>query len=179
LEKPVQITARQLELPDNVKEMILDRASKLERVFPRLVGCSVVVEGPGRHHQRGGPYTIQIDLRVPGADPIIVNRKTGEDLPSTIREGFDAATRQLEDFARIRRREVKTHEEPPRARVSRLFADEGYGFLKTLDAREVYFHRNSVLNGAFDRLEIGTEVRYHEEQGEQGPQASTVEVVTG
>jgi cold shock CspA family protein len=61
--------------------------------------------------------------------------------------------------------------------VSKLFPDEGYGFLETPDGREVYFHRNSVLGADFDRLSIGTEVRFAEEEGEKGLQASTVTVV--
>ena len=46
----------------------------------------------------------------------------------------------------------------------------------TGDGREIYFHRNSVLNGRFDRLERGAKVRFIEEMGEKGPQASTVVV---
>jgi len=48
------------------------------------------------------------------------------------------------------------------------------GFIATADGQELYFHRNSVLEDAFDRLEVGTEVRFAEEQGNEGPQASTV-----
>jgi len=33
------------------------------------------------------------------------------------------------------------------------------------------------LNDDFDRLEIGTGVRFVEEPGEEGPQASTVQIV--
>lgn len=40
---------------------------------------------------------------------------------------------------------------------------------------EVYFHRNSVLHGDFDLLAVGTEVRYFEELGDDGPQATTVQ----
>jgi len=43
--------------------------------------------------------------------------------------------------------------------------------------REIYFHKNSVLGRAFPRLKVGTTVRFAEEQGERGPQASTVHVV--
>ncbi|MBI2902200.1 MAG: cold shock domain-containing protein [Candidatus Methylomirabilis oxyfera] len=66
------------------------------------------------------------------------------------------------------------HEASPRARVGKLFSEEGYGFLETPDGREIYFHRNSVKDSGFDRLEIGTAVRFAEELGEQGPQASAV-----
>jgi len=48
--------------------------------------------------------------------------------------------------------------------------------IETRDGREIYFHRNSVLNAAFDDLKIGAEVRFAEEEGEQGPQASTVTI---
>ena len=51
-----------------------------------------------------------------------------------------------------------------------------YGLIHTSDGREVYFHRNSVLNGGFDQLELGTPVRFAEEMGEEGPQASTVQL---
>jgi cold shock CspA family protein len=52
-----------------------------------------------------------------------------------------------------------------------------HGFLETPDGREIYFHRNSVLNAKFDDLVSGTEVAFAEEQGDKGPQASTVHVV--
>jgi cold shock CspA family protein len=55
--------------------------------------------------------------------------------------------------------------------------NEGYGFLMTPDGRELYFHRHSVLHDDFERLAVGTEVRFEEEEGEKGPQASTVQVV--
>ena len=45
------------------------------------------------------------------------------------------------------------------------------------DGREVYFHRNSVLNDGFDGVKIGDRVRFAEEQGAEGPQASSVTVV--
>jgi cold shock CspA family protein len=56
--------------------------------------------------------------------------------------------------------------------VSRL--DDGFGILRTSDGREIYFHRNSVLNDAFSRLQVGTRVTFAEAPGENGPQASTV-----
>jgi cold shock CspA family protein len=44
------------------------------------------------------------------------------------------------------------------------------------DGSEIYFHRNSVANGGFDRLAIGDEVRFvaQERESAQGAQASTV-----
>lgn len=70
-------------------------------------------------------------------------------------------------------------EKEPIALVVRLFPNEDYGFIKSpADNEEYYFHRNSVLHGDFDRLEIGTEVRFEPEMGEKGMQASTVQIVS-
>ena len=72
---------------------------------------------------------------------------------------------------------VKLHETPPHGTVARLFEYEGYGFIQSADGREIYFHRNSVLNSDFDKLEIGAQVRFEEAVGEKGPQATTVNPV--
>jgi len=55
--------------------------------------------------------------------------------------------------------------------------ENDHGRIETSDGRSVYFHRNSVLDDLFDRLELGQEVCFCEERGDQGPQASTVKVV--
>ena len=59
----------------------------------------------------------------------------------------------------------------------RFGRDEGYGFINSLDGREIYFHKDSLHAGEFDRLEIGTGVQWNEEEGEKGPQASFVKIV--
>jgi cold shock CspA family protein len=58
--------------------------------------------------------------------------------------------------------------------VLRLVPQEDYGIIQSSTGKEVYFHRNSVLHDDFDSLTVGCEVRYAEEAGEKGPQASTV-----
>ncbi len=58
-----------------------------------------------------------------------------------------------------------------------LVPEEDYGRIETPDERVIYFHRNSVLDNAFDKLEVGSEVRFVEEMGERGPQASTLTLV--
>ena len=105
-----------------------------------------------------------------------MKRQPRDELLTAVQDAFDAAGRRLQDYARRQRGDVKRRAEPNRAVVRRLLPYEGYGFLETADGREIYFHRNSVLNAEFDRLETGEPVRFHEEAGEEGPQASTVRV---
>ena len=83
----------------------------------------------------------------------------------------------MQDFARRQHGDVKHHEPTPQARVVRLFPDESCGFLATEDGREVYFHKDSVLGAGFKRLRVGTLAAFVEEQGEKGPQASTVRIL--
>lgn len=175
MQLPLQITARNISLSEVAEDDIRDKAAGLDHYYDGIMSCRVVVEGPVQHHRKG-PFTVSIDISVPGAE-LVVDRQSDPDLYVAIRDAFDAARRRLEDYARRQRGAVKIHETSPRARVTKLFPEEGYGFLETPDGREIYFHRNSVLHPGFERLAIGTEVRFAEEEGEQGPQASTVAIV--
>jgi cold shock CspA family protein len=99
------------------------------------------------------------------------------DVYVAIRDAFDSMRRQLEDYARRRRRQVKAHEAPPHGRIVEMHPDEDYGKIESPDGRLIYFHRNSVVDADFDRLEVGAEVRFDVEMGDRGPQASTVHLV--
>jgi cold shock CspA family protein len=172
---PLQLTARDVSLSEAAEAAIRAKAAALHTYYDGIMSCRVVVEGPGRHH-RSGLFTLRIDLHVPGAE-LVVDRQADVDLYVTIREAFDAARRRLEEYARRQRGAVKSHEAAPLARVSRLFPAEDYGFLETPDGREVYFHRHSVLHPGFEHLTVGSEVRFAEEAGDKGPQASTVAMI--
>jgi len=60
--------------------------------------------------------------------------------------------------------------------VARLFPEQNCGSILGTDGNEIYFHRNSVANGGFDKLAVGDEVRFVAQHSEsaKGPQASTV-----
>jgi ribosome-associated translation inhibitor RaiA/cold shock CspA family protein len=172
MERPLKITSRDFSLSQAVEAEIREKAAALDSYYERISGCEVTVEAPAiAHHRKGGPFLVRIRLTLPGME-LICDRQAEEELSQAIREAFDAARRQLEDYAREQRRDVKHHEPQLHGRVSELFSD--YGFLETPDGGRIYFHRNSVLGGQFDLIEIGTEVHFVEEEGEQGPQASTV-----
>jgi ribosomal subunit interface protein len=87
---------------------IRDKLDKLERYYDRIVSCRVVLELDARHKQHGKRLTLRIQLKVPGSE-IAVTREHGEDIQVALREAFDAARRQLEDYAREQRGDVKRH----------------------------------------------------------------------
>jgi len=170
---PLQITTRKLSLSETAISAIKLKAEKLETFYRQIMACRVMVETPHRHKNHGTLYNVRIDLTVPGGE-LIVKREPHEDVYVAIRDAFDAARRQLQNYSRRRRGDVKLHVKPPMARISKLFADEGFGFLETDDGREIYFHSNSVVDSDFEQLNIGSTVRFAEKQGVNGPQASTV-----
>lgn len=175
---PLQVTFRDMKPSGAITERVDAEVADLDSLFDGLMGCRVLVEAPHHHHHKGNLFHVRVDLTVRGGEIVAgrdpEGRHAHEDVHVAIRDTFRAVRRRLEDYARRRRGQVKWHVEPAQAQVARLMAEEGYGFLETDDGREIYFHRNSILDGGFEALEIGTSVRYVEEAGEKGPQASTV-----
>lgn len=183
MQQPVRITFKEMEPSDALEAWVEEHAAKLEKFYEPIIHCDVVIEAPHRHSQHGRLYSVRIDVTVPG-DEVVVSHQgpkdhAHEDVYVALRDAFRAARRQLQDVARKQRGKVKRHDLPQQARITKLFLAEDFGFLEGHDELEVYFHRNAVLNGAFDDLHIGALVRYvlAEGEGEAGPQASTVELI--
>lgn len=176
-----QITFRNAPHSVAMLERVRDKVQKLNEFCDQIIGCRVVVERSHHHHRTGNVYEVHIDLTVPNEE-IVVRGEPSEHVQSrdfdvALRDAFHSAKRQLQDYVRHRRHDIKLHTESPRARVRSLAPHADHGFLETLDGREIYFHRNSVANARLDDLVAGTEVTFVEEQGERGPQATTVRVV--
>jgi cold shock CspA family protein/ribosome-associated translation inhibitor RaiA len=175
---PLQISFSNMTPSDAVEARIRKLAGKLDRFHDRIMSCRVVVSAPNRRGRQGNLYKVSVDAKLPGRE-IAVNRNppqhhAHEDVYVAIRDAFEALSRRVEDVARERRGDVKTHQAEPSGRVSRLFPDKRYGFIEDDEIGEVYFHANSVTNGGFDKLAIGSTVHYLAELGEKGQQATVV-----
>lgn len=195
---PLQITFRHID-EEGLEELVRQQVAKLERFCGDILSCRVLVELSGRH-RHGNLYHVRIRLIVPDDEIIVehepsvhgsledakiaemtksaeIGRPHRHPRPAVL-DAFSEARRRLQDYVRRRRGFVKTHAEPQlKGTVDRLFPEENYGFLVTPDERSVYFHRASVLGDRFDLLRVGSAVRFVEERGEKGPQASTVRLV--
>jgi cold shock CspA family protein len=194
---PLQITFRNGQASPEAELWIRSEAAKLQAFYSRIMGCRVAIQ-KSRHQRQGSPYHVRIDLTVPGGELVVKHeptlrtqarqlgeteikkhleaRKLHKQLRRAINEAFKAAGRRLQDYARRQRGDVKLRQPRPQATVKQLFPDKGYGFLLTPEGREIYFHRESVLNRGFGRLRVGTIVTFAEEQGEKGPQASSMRI---
>lgn len=173
---PLQITFRNMDPSPAVRADIEEHAKKLAQLHNRLMSCRVVVEAPHRHHRQGKIFHVSIDAKVPGTE-IAVNRDPGEhhaheDVYVALRDAFNALARRLEDVARERRGDTKSHETEAHGRIARMFPD--HGFIESSAGDQVYFHANSVANNGFTHLKIGDAIRYNAEIGEKGLQATIV-----
>ena len=179
MQVPLDISFENCEPSEAIRSEIENHAKRLEKFHDRITSCKVAVIAPQTRHRKGEPFKVDIRIAMPEHKDILVT-KTHGDVPAhehvsvAIKDAFGRAQRQIEDAIRELRGQVKAHEAADHGRISKFLAGEDCGFIETADGREIYFHRNSVLDNGFDHLTVGSEVRFVEEIGEKGAQASTV-----
>lgn len=182
MQTPVEIEFQEMAASPVVQELIADHVKKLEQRYGRITASRIVIKGPGNRHQTGGLYDINIRLALPEGREVNIGRtpKADErhsDLPFAVNDAFKRARRRLQDNARRMQGMTKSHEGRPVGTVVRLDPAGEFGFLRSTDGGEVYFHRNSILDAEFSELAIGSRVVFAEEIGEKGPQATTVRLL--
>ncbi len=174
-----QIDFQGMEPSNAFRDRILEQITRLQDRYGRLTACRVVVKAPGARHDTGGLYDVHIHLTLPDERQVAVERTPHLDerfqrFEFALHDAFNRAARQLQDQVGEMRGKVKVHIEQPTGVVTKLLSENGCGFLESADGREIYFHRNSVREPGLDSLEVGARVRFVEEEGEKGPQASRV-----
>jgi cold shock CspA family protein len=197
-----EITFKGLERTTSIDKLITRGIAKLERVCDYIISARITVEQIQTRHRTDNPYRILIEISIRDRPDIVVERlsnkikKTVEDpdkinsrpvrkrngredaLPAFIISTFDSARRELEKIIEKQRGAVKVHpQQRAQAMVEKIFRDQEYGFLRASDGQSVYFNRNSVLHDHWEHLKVGTAVRYTQEIGDKGLQASIVEPV--
>ncbi|AWK89357.1 HPF/RaiA family ribosome-associated protein [Azospirillum thermophilum] len=113
---PLQIVFRNMDPSPALDFIIREQAGKLERFCQDIMGCRVIVESPHRHQYKGKLYEVRIVLTVPQAE-LVTSRQGPEDQAHedprvAIRDAFDAMRRELEDYTRRLRQDVKAHALP-------------------------------------------------------------------
>lgn len=180
---PIEITFRDVPKTEEIEDLIRKKAQKLDAICDYIISCRVIVDRTQYHQKSGQPYRVRVDVTIPPGHEIVINRNQSRgnqhlDLAAEVRWAFEAAERQIIALMAKQRRNVKNHpQQHVQGVIARLFNDEGYGFIETVDGRELFFHKNSVIHNEFEVLKIGTGVNFTEEQGEKGPQASTVQII--
>jgi len=100
----LHIAFRNMDASSAAETLVRQRAEELEHLSDRITACHVVLDCAHRQNQISRLYQVHIDLALPGGK-IVVNRDNGsnhahDDLQLAIRDSFDAARRQLGEYAR-------------------------------------------------------------------------------
>jgi len=181
MQTPLEIAFHNLQTSEHLETDIRERADKLARLYDRLTACRVTVEADHRQHRTGNVYQVHIVMTVPGHELVVSRephkakqRYADPDIHTSIRDAFKAAERQLKEFKRKLRGEVKPHDAMILGQVSQLYPAEDHGFILTSTGTQLYFHRNALMDGDLEALKQGMAVHYVETEGDTGPLASKV-----
>ncbi len=182
MQTPPQIQYQGMSATPKIQEAIEQHVADLEQRCGRVTACRVVLKGPGERHRKGGLYEVHIRLALPDGREVHVGRtppadERHSDLDFAINDAFKHARRQLQDRVRRMQGQVKHREGSAVGTVIRIDPAGDFGFIESTDGQEVYFHRNSVLDDGFARLQVGSRVSYAEEPGVKGSQATTVKLL--
>jgi len=188
LQVPLEISFHNIESSDWAEQEIRERAAALESIYDRLVSCRVRVDRRATNSNDTIPPVVRIEMGIPGRKDLVVSHEPEHlqlkfqrpDLHNAINEAFRIAERQLLDLKEQRQGRTKEpHHDAENqflGQVAELAPERDFGFLLTKEGGLLYFHRNSVLNGDFDKLKLRDEVYYVEDVGDTGPIATKVRV---
>jgi len=184
MQTPLELNFHDVPRSEWSEALIEERAARLERFSDAIISCTVIVSQPHKHQHKGNPYRVSIEARLPRNRRLVVTEEPDEvpsaeaNLHPVIVKAFSAMEERLKSTGEPRRRDaLAPGPDEARGLVVRLFENDGYGFLRTPDGEERYFHRNAVLHDDFERLGIGTEVRFEPSTGDAGPAASSVQII--
>ncbi len=170
----LKIETRNVELRKSWQDKIEEEKNKLVRHYAgQVLHLRVAIEGTA-HHKEGG-FEIKLVASIPN-DTVVVARK-GEGVRPLLTEAFDVLALQLKEKSRKKRKNIKAPAggEPDKVGViQKLSPFESYGFITSVDDREIYFHENALKNVSMEELKEGDGVFYGETVGDKGPQASWV-----
>lgn len=99
---PLELSFHNTDHSSAVATKVSEKAAKLNERFDRMTHCRVVIETPHRHHRKGKLYKVSLEIGLPNHE-LVVNRDPAdhhahEDIYVAIRDAFDAARRQLDDY---------------------------------------------------------------------------------
>ena len=110
---PVVVSFQQRAPSAALRSRVRELAGRLERFSPNIVRCRVWIERPARHKQQGALHAVRIDIAVPDEHILVGHAHFAdpahEDPYVAVRDAFNAARRQLENYERRRRGEIKRH----------------------------------------------------------------------
>jgi ribosome-associated translation inhibitor RaiA/cold shock CspA family protein len=188
MQVPIEIAFHNMESSPWAEQEIRTRIKKLEKIYDRLISCRVRVDRRAKPGAGTIPPVVRIEMGIPGRKDLVVAHEPDHlqrkfqtpDLHNAIHEAFRIAEDQLAELKK--QREGRTRDAQHDAenqflgQVAERDPEQDFAFLLTKEGGLLYFHRNSMLSGDFEKLRQGDEVYYVEDAGDTGPTAVKVRV---
>ncbi len=171
----LQIESRDIEMTPEWKEEIEERMSRLQSGHGDLIHGRVTLTKNLHHNHASNVAEALVVVSLPGRHTITA-RKREKTFEEAIRAAFSAMQTELRKYReKWSSKEIRRSSPPLRGVIAKLFPERGYGFILPEDGdEEVYFHRNALHGLKFEELEDGADMAFNVEEGERGPQATTV-----
>jgi ribosomal subunit interface protein len=166
----IEIQSLHVEVAPEWRTLIDDRLAMLAARYPELIRVHVTLKH-GAHHQRG---LEEVDVVATCTGGTLRAGKQEETMRAAVHAALDALEREVAAQHEQRRRFGKAPGPRPSGTIAQIFTDRGYGFIRTDDGEEVYFHRHALQELEFESLTIGQPVELDLERGARGLQASRV-----
>jgi ribosome-associated translation inhibitor RaiA len=110
---PIQVAFHGLDHSAAIEQKVREAVDGLTKFTGDIQKVRVAIEMPHRHHQHGNSYSVTFQLAVPGKTIVVSEESKAGDAYLSVEQALhgavESARRALEEWARIRRREVKTH----------------------------------------------------------------------
>lgn len=184
MQVPLELSFQHIEPEDEIKDYVRERVDYLGQLYDGITSCRVHIALPQYSKQSGHSYAITIEVRVPGTELVVSDRKGDRPehqyLRTALRDAFAIIERDLKIYRQKMRGEVKTVEGMLQGKIVEIRHDRDFRQIQANDGRLIYFHRNSVVDGDFDALKSGETVELvaRHDDSEIGPQASTVRPIS-
>src|SRR4029453_15120955 len=112
MQLPVKISYRGLEKSDQIDNLVLDYAERLERFCDHINRCDVAIEQTNHNHHKGNPYRRRIDVPVAPRHELVADERqmdngTHEPLKKVIHDAFKTMERELRRVVEKKRHEIK------------------------------------------------------------------------
>lgn len=170
----LKIESRNVGMTPRWKSEIEERVAGLQAEYDHITHARVTLT-KNAHNKKGQDNAEALVVLTVPRRHTFTSRKEAKTFEEAIRAAFAAVETEIRKFREKQAsKEIREPLIPLRGVISKLFPQEGYGFILQDGGGEVYFHRNAVHGLTFEELEDGIEVAFNVEDGQKGPQATTV-----
>src|SRR5215831_3619783 len=106
MERPLEIVFHNIPPSAEIERLAREKVVKLQKFYPRIIGCRVAIELPHKAHKTGNVPKVRVEIQVPGQTLVVRHEQRARQgdatlsARSSVRDAFDAATTKLRDFKR-------------------------------------------------------------------------------